>query len=60
MTTCLFQSEQLSPDATYGTAGVLSYDISGNDYKLVIMWEVPWNSLMYNTKFNVKVGTITN
>ena len=47
------------PVATFGTNGLLSYDIEGTDYKIVMLWEVPWNTVVYDVKFNTKVcGTV--
>jgi len=41
--------------SVFGTSGVLSYDIEGTDYKVALMWQVPWNTLLYDIVFNVKL-----
>jgi len=40
---------------TFGTAGIMSYEIVGTDYKVVMLWRVPWNTLLYDIVFNVKI-----
>merc|ERR1712193_45214 len=39
----------------FGTIGIMSYDITGTDYKLVVLWRVPWNTLLYDVLYNVKI-----
>jgi len=39
----------------WGTTGLLTYDIDGTDYKLAIMWQVPWNIVLYDVEFNTKI-----
>jgi len=48
----LFQKKSYS---TFGSTGLLSYDIDDTRYKVVVMWDNPWNSVMYNIEFNVKI-----
>merc|ERR1711976_238187 len=48
----LFHKKSVS---TYGTNGLISYEIANTDFKLVILWEIPWNYLMYAVKYNVKI-----
>ena len=43
---------------TFGTTGMMTYDIGGTDYKVAILWQVPWNTVVYNVLFNIKVSEI--
>ena len=38
-----------------GTAGMMSYDIDGTDYKVCIAYYTPFNDLLYDNQFNIKV-----
>jgi len=38
-----------------GSVGVLSYDIEGTDHKVAMLWSMPYNWLLYDAWFNVKV-----
>jgi len=40
---------------TFGSTGILSYNIDGTDHKVVVLWQVPWNTVLYEILFNVKV-----
>jgi len=44
-----------TPWALRGTVGVLTYDIEGTDFKVAVMWEVPYDRNLYDNMFNVKV-----
>jgi len=39
----------------WGTTGLLTYDIEGTDYKIAMSWQVPWNIILYDVLFNVKI-----
>jgi hypothetical protein len=41
--------------ALAGTSGVYTYDIEDTDYKVAVMWSVPYYSIIYNRYFNIKV-----
>ena len=38
-----------------GTAGMISYDIFGTEYKAVVAYYTPFNDLFYDNQFNMKV-----
>ena len=38
-----------------GTAGMISYDIFGTDYKAVVAYYTPFNDVLYDNQFNMKV-----
>jgi len=44
-----------TPWALRGSVGVLTYDIDSTDYKVAIMWDVPFDRNLYDNKFNMKV-----
>ncbi len=38
-----------------GTAGLVSYDIPGTDYKVCVAYYTPFNDIFYDNQFNIKV-----
>ena len=44
--------------ALAGTSGVYTYDIEDTDYKVAVMWDVPYYSIIYNRFYNIKVKKI--
>ena len=45
----------LTSGEAIGTVGVLTYDIAETDYKVAIMWSVPFDFNLYDIWFNIKV-----
>ncbi len=41
--------------ALIGPEGLWGYNISGTNYSVVVAFSVPWNDLLFEEKFNVKV-----
>ena len=46
----------LPPGEATGSVAVVTYDIDDTDYKLVVMWSVPFDFNLYEVLFNIKVG----
>lgn len=45
-------------DATYGTAGTLTYTVEGTDTQIEVMWSVPMIYGVYSNRFNVQVTDV--
>ena len=46
----------LPPGEATGSVAVVTYDIDDTDYKLAVMWSVPFDFNLYEVLFNIKVG----
>ena len=38
--------------------GLLTYDLEGTDYKVAVMWSLPYSTTFNNVYYNVKVDKI--
>ena len=48
-------AERITFSDLVGTAGLMSYDIVGTEYKIVVTYYSPFNDAFYDNEFNMKV-----